>query len=99
MNFKLSSSLIFIVGPIGAPSGLEGVAFVNSDFNTDRDWPDIELVHSSLNIAQDAGFVYNNNIFRIKNEVSQGGFGYNTNVAITRVFRLARNETNIFLLK
>ena len=45
------------------------MAFVNTEFNKDTDWPDIELLLGSLNLAQDGGFVYNNNLLRLKKEV------------------------------
>ena len=64
--------ILLILGPFAAVSGYENVAFVNTKFNEDHYWPDVEFLMASLNIAADAGFFLNNNLFRFREDVSLG---------------------------
>ncbi|CAG0899497.1 unnamed protein product, partial [Darwinula stevensoni] len=45
-------------GPFSSPSGFEGVAFVNTSYASDPDWPDIEMLLSALTIGTDGGYIY-----------------------------------------
>ena len=58
-----------VLGPFASPGGYEGVAFVNTKYSKNWEWPDIELVQGNLNMAQDGGIVNNNNLLRFKDEV------------------------------
>ncbi|CAG0902196.1 unnamed protein product [Darwinula stevensoni] len=45
-------------GPFSTASGYEGIAFVNTSYERDPDWPDIELFFGTLTIGTDGGIFY-----------------------------------------
>ncbi|CAG0891067.1 unnamed protein product [Darwinula stevensoni] len=45
-------------GPFTTASGFEGIAFVNTSYERDPDWPDIELFFGTLTIGTDEGLIY-----------------------------------------
>ncbi|CAG0913767.1 unnamed protein product [Notodromas monacha] len=45
-------------GQLNSPGGLEGIAFISSNYSTDPTWPDVEILFGSTHIASDGGLVY-----------------------------------------
>jgi hypothetical protein len=57
-SFQLNLTLLIKTGPLSAPIGVEGTAFLPTKLSTNSSWPDLQVMFVSTHPGFDGGTLY-----------------------------------------